>query len=416
MDQVSEPTGPPIQREPADGVPEVIDTAGSLAATRDALRSGTGPISIDTERAQGFRYTGKAYLIQVRREGAGTFLLDPVAFEVGASRADLGAIAAELAPAEWVLHAATQDLPCLAEVNFLPQRLFDTELAGRLLGFPKVNLAALVEAALGIGLAKEHSAADWSKRPLPDAWLAYAALDVEHLVALRDWMVDRLDQAGKLEWAEQEFTHLVSHAADPPQPRPDPWRRTGGLHHVRSRAGLAMVRELWQERDAIAKEFDKAPGRVLPDKAITELAHLMEVDDKRLVSRRELRSVWGFRSRGASHFESEWLAALDRAAELDASELPAIRIEPDGPPSPKSWEKRWPDTYARYQRTKPALAELASGLEVPLENLLSPDHLRRLMWQAPETTSMTTIDETLVEFGARPWQRQLTVPVINQHW
>ena len=254
--------GPPpeLVSRPADGVPPVVRTPEALQATIDALAAGSGPLAVDTERAHGFRYTGRAYLIQLRREGAGTHLVDPIAFAEDGERADLSAIADAVGDAEWILHAASQDLPSLAEVNMLPRRLFDTELAGRLLGLPRVALGSLLERALGKTLAKEHSASDWSRRPLPEDWLVYAALDVELLVPLRDWVAAELEAAGKTEWAAQEFEHLVLHAGDAPTQRTDPWRRTSGTHDVRTPRGLAVVRELWQERDALAQKLDKSPG------------------------------------------------------------------------------------------------------------------------------------------------------------
>lgn len=408
--------GYPILAVPADGIPPVVDTPVALAATRAALRAGQGPLAIDTERAQGYRYSAKAYLIQVRRQGSGTHLIDPTAFEEGHPRADLHEFADELAEAEWILHAASQDLPCLAEVQFLPTHLFDTELAARLLGLPRVSLGALMEQALGLGLLKEHSAADWSRRPIPEDWLAYAALDVERLTELREWLIERLSAVGKLDWAEQEFAYLAAHATDPPQARKDPWRRTSGLHALHTPAALAVVRELWQVREELASAEDRAPGRVVPDRAITDLAVRLEADHKARLTRGDLRAVRGFGNRIAARYEARWLEALDRAADLPRAELPARNLAPDGPPMPRSWERRWPDSFARFNRVRPALIELAATLEVPVENLLSPDHLRRLLWDSPRTTTAAEVDARLAQLGARQWQRDLVVPLITANW
>ena len=152
--------------------------------------------------------------------------------------------------------------PCLADAGMRPRKLFDTELAGRLAGLPRVGLGPLVEQMLGLGLAKGHGAADWSTRPLPPAWLTYAALDVEVLIELRDAMEELLDSQGKLDWARQEFAAIV--AAPPAPPRVDPWRRTSGIHKVRDPRVLAVVRELWTARDNMARRRDLAPHRVLP--------------------------------------------------------------------------------------------------------------------------------------------------------
>ena len=220
--------------EPADGLPSLVQTPHQLAQTIQRLMVGTGPVAVDAERAHGFRYSQRAYLIQLRRAGAGTHLVDPIAF---GQPADFSVLAKAIADAEWVIHAASQDLPCLAELSLLPKQLFDTELAARLLGYPRVALGTMLEELFGVRLRKEHSASDWSVRPLPAEWLTYAALDVELLIELRDRLADDLAENGKWEWAQQEFDTLVAGAGKVAVPRPDPWRRTSGIHKVRSRRG-----------------------------------------------------------------------------------------------------------------------------------------------------------------------------------
>lgn len=398
---------------PADGVPAVVDTPDALARAMHRLAAGTGPVGIDTERAHGFRYFPKAYLIQLRRDGAGTHLIDPVAFENGEPRADLGPLREAIADTEWILHAATQDLPSLAEVGMLPRRLFDTELAGRLLGLPRVALGALLERALGVSLAKEHSASDWSTRPLPESWLAYAALDVELLGELRDWVAAELEAAGKMRWAEEEFAHLAAHAGDEPTRRIDPWRRCSGLHAVRTPLGLAAVRELWTARDELAQQLDRAPGRILGDKAITEVG--VSVDASRRVSfgRDELRRIAGFKWRLASRYESTWLEALDRVAAMTASDLPPRRGASDELPAPRSWARSNPDAAARWERVRPAVNALAEQHALPPENLLTPDTLRRLAWAPPADITEDAVTAALAACEARPWQRELVVPTLT---
>ncbi|HXL16213.1 MAG TPA: HRDC domain-containing protein, partial [Streptosporangiaceae bacterium] len=271
--------------EPRDGLPPLITTPEDLAEATRRLREGTGPIAVDAERASGFRFGHRAFLVQFRRSKAGTVLIDPIACP------DLAELDRALAGTEAVLHAASQDLPCLADLGFTPRRLFDTELAGRLLGYPRVGLGTLVEEVLGLTLEKTHSAADWSSRPLPHEWLRYAALDVEVLIELRDALAAELAQQDKTGWAEQEFAAVL--AARPAAPRPDPWRRTSGIHRVRSRRSLAIVRELWLERDQIARQRDISPTRILPDAAIVDAARSAPG------AMEELSKLTGFTGRGA---------------------------------------------------------------------------------------------------------------------
>jgi len=389
---------------PADGTPPVEESRERLEATIAALTAGTGPIAVDAERAHGFRYTQRAYLIQVRRAGAGTHLIDPVAFDGTPALAELGAA---IADAEWVIHAASQDLPCLFEVGMSPVHLFDTELAARLLNYPRVALGTMVTELLGVRLLKEHSAADWSTRPLPDEWLTYAALDVELLVELRDVLAAQLLEAGKQEWAAEEFAALAAGAGTAVEPRTDPWRRTSGIHRVRSRRGLAYVAELWHIRDEIARDTDRAPSKILPDVAIAELAATDHPD------RATLYRIAGFQRRQARRYLSEWVAGLQRVSALREAELPPMHIPSPGPPQPRLWAAKDPAAAARLTRVRDALTELATEYELPAENLLTPDYVRRLAWTPPNPLGEQSVDSALAELGARPWQRRLTAPALS---
>ena len=365
-----EPEAPPAPLlELRDGLPEVVETDARLAEACAALAAGNGPIAIDAERASGYRYSNRAYLIQLRREGAGTWLVDPIPLTT------LDPLQEALGDAEWILHAATQDLPCLREVGLTPTSIFDTELAGRLLGYPRVGLATLVETVLGLRMRKEHSAADWSTRPLPTPWLDYAALDVEVLLELREHMVTELEKAGKAEWARQEFENLLGFE---PAVRVDAWRRTSGVHRLRGRRALGAARALWEARDAIAAERDVTPGRILPDSAIVAAATAMPTD------RRALLATQGFHGRGASRYSSTWVDALQRVREMSEDELPTRAPRADGPPHPRTWAEREPVADRRFKAAREAMLNLAEVHHLPVENLLTPDYLRRLMWTPPE--------------------------------
>jgi len=381
--------------EPRDGLPPLVVTADGLAQVTARLGEGSGPVAVDAERASGFRYGHRAFLVQLRRQGAGTVLIDPV------SCPDLSEVDEALSAAESVLHAASQDLPCLADLGFRPRRIFDTELAGRLLGYPRVGLGTLVEEVLGLTLEKSHSAADWSTRPLPAEWLRYAALDVEVLVELRDALAAQLAEQGKTGWAEQEFAAIL--AARPAPPRPDPWRRTSGIHRVRSRRSLAIVRELWLERDQIAQRRDISPTRILPDAAIVEAARAAPS------SLAELGKLPGFTGRGARRYGSDWLRAVRRAKSLVDAALPESSAPPgDGPPPAHRWAERDPVAAKRLAAARTAVAALADAGHLPAENLVAPDAVRRLAWQPPEPPTPESVAARLEHYGARPWQIQIT--------
>jgi ribonuclease D len=392
--QAEEPRVVPLL-EPSGGLPKLIVTPDALAEATDALAAGTGPVAVDAERASGFRYGHRAFLVQFRRQGAGTVLIDPVACP------DLSGIDRALAGAEAVLHAASQDLPCLSELCYRPRRLFDTELAGRLLGYPRVGLGVLVESVLGLALEKSHSAADWSKRPLPEEWLRYAALDVEVLVELRDALAGQLEEQGKSEWARQEFAAVL--AADPPAPRPEPWRRTSGIHRVRSRRGLAVVRELWLERDRIARQRDMSPTRILPDSAIIEAARSLPG------SQADLAKIPGFSGRGARRHGTDWLRAVGRARSQADPALPETSGPPaDGPPPAHRWQERDAEAARRLTAVRGVVAALSDEHHLPAENLVPPDAVRKLAWQPPEPASPEAVADALAGSGARAWQVELT--------
>jgi ribonuclease D len=383
--------GPVPLTAPRDGTPAPVETPAELADVVARFAAGSGPVAVDAERASGYRYSQRAYLVQLRRDGAGTALVDPVALP------DLADLDRAIAEPEWVLHAASQDLPCLAEVGLRPRRLFDTELAARLAGFERVGLAALTENLLGYTLEKHHSAADWSTRPLPTSWLTYAALDVELLVDLRDALAAELARQGKTAWAAEEFAALVRWGGQPPRPRPDPWRRTSGIHRVRGARAQARVRAVWYARDEIAARRDSAPGRVLPDAAIIAAA---EADPK---DERALFTLPGFGGRSTRRLSRTWLQALAEARGLPDDQLPTTPPL-DGPPPPHRWAERDPVAAARLSRCREAVNRIAAEHRLPPENLISPDSVRRLAWTPPEEVGVESVAAALRGTGAREWQ------------
>ncbi len=296
----------------------------------------------------------------------------------------------------------------MTDVGLHPDSLFDTELAGRLLGYPRVGLATLVETVLGKRMKKEHSAVDWSRRPLPEPWLEYAALDVEVLVELRTALGEQLVEAGKDEWARQEFEALLSFEL---HPRVDAWRRTSGMHRVRGRRGLGAVKALWEARDDIAERRDVTPGRIIPDSSIVIAAQAMPAD------RDALLATKGFHGRGAERYAARWVAALRAVEAMDENDLPTRAPRTDGPPLPRAWADRDPVAARRLAIAREALSALAEEQGLPVENVLTPDYLRRVLWTPPGTRDpdslAAAVAVALADLGARAWQVELAGPVVT---
>jgi len=393
-----QPTGIAVD-QPREGLPELITTDKQLIHAADSLKSGTGPVALDAERASGFKYSGRAYLVQLRREGSGTFLIDPTFF------ADLHLIQEALKDVDWILHAASQDLVCLREAGLFPTaQLFDTELAGRILGCDRVGLGPLLLAELGFSLAKEHSAADWSTRPLPEKWLNYAALDVEFLIELWAILSEQLIAADKYDWAIQEFNHVKDNTA--PIVREDPWRRTSGLHGARKPRQLAIVRSLWQTRDQIARDQDIAPGRILPDSIFVQIATETVESDSRV---EDLPALNGRLTRRNKKL---WVGAVYDALALSEDELPATRVRSTTPPPPRTWQEKNPAAFAQLEQVRSGIAALAESLNMPVENLITPETVRRILWTPP--ADETELQQMLETYNARPWQQEIVTPLLRQ--
>jgi ribonuclease D len=394
--------------QPSAGTPELIDTEDSFRQALQELAKGSGPFAVDAERASGFRYSARAYLIQIKRTDGGLHLIDPIPFGPGHQLfTELNDL---LNTDEVILHASTQDLPCLRELGINPAKLFDTELAGRIAGLPRVGLGPLLESIMGVLLAKEHSAADWSARPLPKEWLTYAALDVELLVELRNHMYAILEDAKKLPWALEEFASILK--APPAPARVDPWRRTSGMHKIKRRDQLAVIKSLWIARDAVAAKHDIAAGKLLNDSAIVELAIAVPTNKKEF--EKCLRPL-GLRARWLENL-ALWLDSIATAVALPEDQWPAMRTNADTLPPIKLWRDKFPEKFAPLSHARAAIELISQENQIPVENLITPEHVRRICWKPPigatSTLSITEVDKALSELGARQWQIDLVAPAL----
>ncbi|AWH95607.1 HRDC domain-containing protein [Dietzia psychralcaliphila] len=377
---------------------EFVDDASGIESVASTLESSAGPVAVDVERASGIRYSERAFLLQLRPTDGPALLVDPET-----PGQTVGPLADILSRRPLLLHAASQDLPSLRDLGIRPTSLVDTELAGRFLGIERVNLGAMISEHLGIGLAKAHSAADWSRRPLPPAWLDYAAYDVLFLHELADAVLPRLDELGRREWFEAECRHLVE--SDPAPAAADPWRRLSRLASLRDTRQIARARELWMARDRVAAERDIAPKRLLTDAAIIEAARTAPTN------RADLLAIDGFDGPHRRRLADEWLAALEWAAELGRGDLPARQAPRGEHPPHTTWKRTDPEAAALLDGAREAIGALAEELGIEQGLLLKASTLRLWAWRAATTEpadDAALLHRVLQEEGARGWQVELT--------
>lgn len=371
-----------------------VDTCEKLARAVETLRRCSGPFGLDAERASGFKYSQRAYLIQIHRKNSPIYLIDPIAITQEGGLESFEELAAVLSEDEWILHAASQDIPCLRELGIKPKSLFDTELGSRIAGLARVGLGAVTEHFLKMKLAKEHSAVDWSIRPLHDDWLNYAALDVDVLLELRAGVSALLDQQGKASWAAEEFANVA--AMQPREPKADRWRGMTGMHEIKEPRSLAIARELWLARETLAEKLDVSPGRLIPDSSIVGLAA------KPVKSKPELAASKTFSGRASRTYLDLWWQALNEGA--NTRDLPPARLPQTGIPNHRTWATRFPEADQRLKNVKPVMAEISEKLQIPLENILTPDYLRQLCFEPPQEITEDSVADFLTRLGARQWQ------------
>ena len=394
---------------PRHGTPAVVDDEAGFAQVITDLAKGEGPIAVDAERASGYKYSQRAYLIQIYRKNGGLHLIDPIPLKDSKLWQSFNQNFSEY---EWVIHASTQDLACLLEVGLRPKKLFDTELGARIAGCPRVGLGPLAESLLELSLAKEHSAVDWSIRPLKSEWINYAALDVDILLDIRDKVAQLLVEQKKLIWAEQDFASILKNYENyqvVDAPKPDRWRRTSGMHKVRDRLTMTVVRDLWFSRDELARQLDTAPGRVLGDEAIVELA------TKRPDNLEAVAKVIGWRTRLEAPPFNRWLSVLTTALNTPIDAQPEFRVPSASLPPIKIWKEKNPLGYARLTHARLQLATLSQTLQIPVENLITPELVKRICWQNPPTEISKYegfVKGELEKLGARPWQIEQVTSII----
>lgn len=281
--------------------PVHVDTARALEALVAQL--GAAPrFALDTEGNSFHAYRDRVCLIQVGLPDA-EFIVDPLAVDVR----PLGPVLAS-GRAEVVIHGGDYDVRGLKrDFGLAIGRLFDTEVAARVLGWPATSLSALVRERFGIELGKAPQLSDWGRRPLADAQLAYAALDVRYVLPLREALGAELASRGLEAQAAQAFARL---AAVEPRPRafdPEGWRKIAGARNLDA-SGSAVLRKLYRAREERASAIDRPPFKVVGNEALVEIAR------RRPVDLAALQTIRGVSPRVAARVGKLLLDAVRRAS------------------------------------------------------------------------------------------------------
>jgi ribonuclease D len=181
-------------------------------------------------------------------------------------------------------------------------------------------------------------------------------------------------------------------------PKIDRWRGLNGLHEVKDAKRLAIARDLWTAREALAQKLDVSPGRLIPD------ASIVAVVKDTPKSRSEMAARKDFHGRASRTYLDTWWKALEQG--VNSLDLPPVKLPNTGIPNHRSWPNRFPEAEARLAKLKPVMAALSQAQNIPAENLLTPDYLRQLAWQPPAEVNSDSIAEALLGSGARLWQAQ----------
>jgi ribonuclease D len=339
---------------PPDRAPNharLIESQSELARLFQRIKS-ESLVALDTEAASFHRFRDRVYLIQVssRQE---TAVVDPLAVT---DLTPLGEILAD-PQIEIVFHDADYDLRLLAhEYGIRGTNLFDTRIAAQLLNEPGVGLAALLEKYFGIRLDKRYQRADWSARPLTPEMLDYAAADTRYLPELRDILNEQLRERGRLKWAEEEFSILSANPRTPVEAEEPPYLRLKGAKAL-GRRELAILRELVQWREELARRTDRAAFRILNNEPMLLMAKSPP---------RDLNALKAIRGIGQEQLErrgKDLLAAVERGLAIPESDLPRVDRTSRRPPD-AAYEAR----LERLKAARNGLAEryqLAPGILCP---------------------------------------------------
>jgi ribonuclease D len=345
--------------------PIYLDTTEDTSRFLTSL-TGVDQLALDTEGASFHRFIDRIYLLQLSTRDR-TAVIDPL--PIGAPD-ELGALI-EDPRVEVVFHDADYDLRLLhQDYGWQTRNIFDTRVAAQLLGIRAFGLAALLERYFGVKLDKKHQRADWSMRPLPPDMLEYAAQDTMHLLGLRDRLAEELKRASRWEWASEEF-RLLEQTRWEDDTESTAFLRMKGARDL-NRRELAVLRELVNWRNDVARRADRATFRVIGNEPLLDLAR------SKPTTREALASVKGMPRGLLDRAASDIVGAIQRGVELPDSELPRF-------PKAARWE-RDPDFDARVSALRTVRDAAATRLDMDPGVLCSRDRLEAVARRNPATS------------------------------
>jgi ribonuclease D len=348
----------------------LADTPERLAEGLDLLDD-LDVVGVDVERADWDRYYRAAALIQVGGRGR-VALVDPIELD------DLAPLGAYLAGRRTILHALENDLVPLANAGVHPPVVEDTAIAAAILGLP-TGLEGLLRDLLGVELEGDKAAmqrAPWEERPLTDAMLEYAAGDVADLPELWDVLADRLAEAGRRDWYDQELAATI---AQPSVEERRDWTRLKGIGRL-DPATRARARRVWEVREDLARSTDTAPSRIVGDKVLVALAVEPPAARSELGRR-------GVRRQAIREFGEDLMAALS--------------ADPDPTPARSGPRQRPPTEADRSLADRLRVLRSARAEELGIDaGVLCPSRVLMGAVMADPTSP----EEVRAALDLRPWQ------------
>jgi len=312
-------------------------------------------VAVDTEADSLHSYFDKVCLIQISVPEE-DLIIDPLA-PVSLDR--FGEILGDPAITK-VFHGGDYDLRILnRDFGFTVRNLIDTSVCAQLLGYEGIGLAALLDRHFGVKLNKVHQRADWSMRPLPPDMLEYAAMDTHYLIELVSKLRDELTVRGRWEWAIEEFARMENIRHRESDDDAEPWRKVkniGGLE----RRSLAIVRDLYNWRDKLARKADRPPFKVLGNDTIVDIAK------SRPVSANDLARLGSVSRYHADRFGRELTKIVAKAMEIPDEDLPERN-------EPKPWIRDKALEH-RVDRLKKVRDRFAKDLVID-PSVLAPRHV-----------------------------------------